>query len=118
MKTFATAELLDKLDIGQQAEMLEPVTDIVIKRTNDGIVVVKDAMSSKHIGLPLPLSPTVLRATWRLERKQISFDRALTYLRVGRKVSCEYDSQLITYESLGDIIFIAEAVDGKWYLEE
>lgn len=118
MKTFTTAELLNNLDIGQKAEMLEPVTDIIVKRTAHGIVVVEDAISTKHIGQNLPLSPIVLRATWRLERKQISFERAITHLRKGEKVSCEYDGQLVTYESLNDIIFIAEAIDGKWFSEE
>lgn len=118
MKTFTTAELLDNLEVGQRAEMIAPVTDIVVERTIYGIIVMKDAMSNKHIGQPMPLSPTVLRATWRLERKLISFDRAITHLRKGEKVVCEYDGQAVTYDSLDDIIFIAEAIDGKWYLEQ
>ncbi|MGG4105087.1 hypothetical protein AAXB25_14320 [Paenibacillus lautus] len=118
MKTFTTAELLDNLEVGQKAEMISPVTDVVVERTVYGIIVRKDAMSTKHIGQNLPLSPTVLRATWRLERKLISFDRAITHLRKGEKVVCEYDGQIVTYDSLDDIIFIAEAIDGKWYLEQ
>lgn len=119
MKTYSTPEMIDRIDIAQKAEMVEPVKDIVIQKTAYGIIVLKDALSTKHIGLPLPLSQPVLEAKWKLERKPITFLQAVDHLRQGRTVSCEYDERPpVKYDSLDDLIHVYEAVDGKWYLED
>ncbi|TVX85980.1 hypothetical protein [Paenibacillus agilis] len=119
MKIFTTAEMVERIDIAQKAEMIEPVQDIIVQRKSEGIVVLKDAMSTKHIGQWLPLSHTVLGAKWVLERKEIPFLRAVELIRQGRTVSCEYDGRPpVVYDSLDDLIHLYEIVEGKWYLED
>lgn len=117
-KTYTTAEMIDKLDIGQNAEMVEPVQDIVVRSNSNGIIVLKDALSTKHIGQPLPLSRTVMNAKWRLERKEITFGQAVDFIHKGKAVTCDYEDISTTYDSLNDLIHIAEAINGKWYMEE
>jgi hypothetical protein len=119
MKTYTTAELLEKLSYGQTAEMIQPVQDVVVKQTSSGLIVLKDAMTTKHIGQPLPLSLTVLNATWRLERQKLMFLEAVEYLKKGRKVSCVFDGRKpVIYETLDELVHIYEVVDGKWFLED
>lgn len=119
MKTCTTAELIEKLKFGQQAEMVSPVTDVVVKRQYDGIIVQKDGVSRKNIGLPLPLFRIVMEATWQIERLEITFDSALKYIKEGRTVRCEIDEvNGTTYSNLDDMMFLREAVEGKWYLED
>ncbi|OME54100.1 hypothetical protein BSK59_16095 [Paenibacillus odorifer] len=118
-RAYTTSELMDKLDIGQVAEMVEPLQDIIVKRTESGIIVMKDALSSEHNGLPMPLSSTVLRGIWVFPKLKITFGRAIALIREGRTVICEYEGRPpVSYDSLDDLIHIAEAVDGVWYLED
>lgn len=119
MRTYTTSELLNKLDIGQKAEMIAPVPDIIVQRKDSGIIVLQDCISSKHKGQPMPLTPTVLNATWIIHRTPITFEKAIAHIRNGNTVLCEHDGRPpISYDSLDDLIHIAEAVDGVWYLED
>lgn len=121
MRTYTTGELLGKIDIGQIAEMVEPLTDIEVKATQSGLIVMKDAMSTKHLGLPLPLTLLVLNAQWKIQPTPIDFLRALSYIKDGKTVFCELTQDGITkttsYESLDELIHLFEAVEGKWFLE-
>ncbi|MCY9757673.1 hypothetical protein M5X00_25945 [Paenibacillus alvei] len=111
--------MIDKIDIAQKAEMVEPLKDIVVQKNHFGIIVLKDALSTKHIGQPLPLGNLVLDAKWKLERRPITFMQAVECLRQGKVVSCETDGMLpVKYDSLENVIHIYEVVDGKWYLED
>lgn len=118
-KQYTTTELINKLDIGQKAEMIAPVTDIIVQRKDTGIIVLKDLYSNKHLGAPMPLSPTVLNATWVVVPRHISFEEAVMYIRKGQVVSCEYDGRPpVRYDSLEDLVHFYEIVEGNWYLED
>ncbi|MCY9707693.1 hypothetical protein M5X05_26415 [Paenibacillus alvei] len=111
--------MIDKIDIAQKAEMVEPLQDIVVQKNQYGIIVLKDGLSTKHIGQPLPLGNIALNAKWKFVRRPITFLQATDYLRQGKVVSCETDGMLpVKYDSLEDVIHIYEVVDGKWYLED
>lgn len=121
LKTYTTAELLSKIQIGQEAEMVTPVTDIVVRQTEYGLIVVKDGLSNKHKSQALPLTKTALEATWKIMYPRITFVEATKHLREGRAVLCKmlHDDivKTVRFESLDDVIHIREADEGKWYLE-
>ena len=116
MKIFTTAEILEELQIGQSAEMIHPVRDIVVSRSQYGLIVEKDALSTKHVGQPLPMTANVLIANWKLKSREIPFLDAVDFLKKGKKVTCEFDGRKpVVYEGVEELIHIYEAVDGKWY---
>jgi hypothetical protein len=118
VKTFTTGELVQKLGIGQKAEMVSPVRDIIVERTADnGIIVLQDATSTKHNGRALPLTKTVMIAVWQLQRKKVTFLEAFEEIKQGKTIWCKSGSKETPYDNLEDLIMIQEAVYGQWMVE-
>jgi len=118
MKTYTTAQLIETLKNGQAAEMIEPVQDIIVKRTSNGLIIMKDALSEKRIGQPLPLTPIVLQGVWRKCAEKVSFQGAIEALKEGEIVSCKLGQEICAYESLDEIVALREVVEGEWYIGE
>lgn len=116
MRTLSTAELIEQLKIGEQAVMVHDTAIIVVKRDLfHGIMITEDSTGGDK--RQLPLTAVIMKATWILE-EEISFETALEHIKAGREVICRYDERKTTYDNINDVIYIAEATDGKWYLSE
>jgi hypothetical protein len=119
MKICTTSELLNQLRVGQKAEMVEPLQDIVVtKRDGGAIVVLKDGMSTTHINQPLFLSQAVVKAKWKLEPVEVPFMEAVEHLKNGGIIRVEIDGDEYVYDSIYNIIELVEVIEGKWYLVE
>lgn len=117
-KAYTTAQMLDGLKMGQQAKMVEPQLDIIVQRTEGGLVGVKDGVSTKHIGLPIPLSATVMSAKWEIVEKELTMNESLDCIKANKTVICRIDGKTLTFDHLNNLVTFHELINGKWFLWE